>query len=146
MVRIHSFSRLVMHHNEPPQRMSLFELSQWRVSWHNYCMRLCIIYHQPYSTSHPITDATFMHEDMKHYYAPNRQPSKKIFAYIFHDFYDYITFLHTKLIIILLMKHYWKSWKYLLLLFSSFKFDFRVLLEAVSDNRSHLAFSNLEEI
>ena len=39
-----------------------FELSQWRVSWHNYCMRLCIVYHQPYSTSHPITDATFMHE------------------------------------------------------------------------------------
>ena len=39
-----------------------FELSEWHVSWHNYCMRLCIVYHQPYSTSHPITDATFMHE------------------------------------------------------------------------------------
>ena len=25
-------------------------------------MRLCIVYHQPYSTSHPITNATFMHE------------------------------------------------------------------------------------
>ena len=39
-----------------------FELSEWCVSWRNYCMRLCIVYHQPYSTSHPITDATFMHE------------------------------------------------------------------------------------
>ena len=39
-----------------------FELSEWHVSWHNYCMRLCIVYHQPYSTSHPIIDATFMHE------------------------------------------------------------------------------------
>ena len=39
-----------------------FELSEWCVSWHNYCMRLCIVYHQPYSTSHPITDATFMHK------------------------------------------------------------------------------------
>ena len=39
-----------------------FELSEWCVSWHNYCMRLCIVYHQPYSTSHPITNATFMHE------------------------------------------------------------------------------------
>ena len=39
-----------------------FELSEWHVSWHSYCMRLCIVYHQPYSTSHPITDATFMHE------------------------------------------------------------------------------------
>ena len=39
-----------------------FELSEWQVSWHNYCMRLCVVYHQPYSTSHPITDATFMHE------------------------------------------------------------------------------------
>ena len=35
-----------------------FELSEWHVSWHNYC--LCN--HQPYSTSHPITNATFMHE------------------------------------------------------------------------------------
>ena len=24
-----------------------FELSEWCVSWHNYCMRLCIVYHQP---------------------------------------------------------------------------------------------------
>ena len=38
-----------------------FELSERGVSWHNYCMRLCIVYHQPYSTSHPITNATFMH-------------------------------------------------------------------------------------
>ena len=44
------------------QERRSFELSEWRVSWHNYCMRLCIVYHQPYSTSHPITDATFMHE------------------------------------------------------------------------------------
>ena len=39
-----------------------FELSEWHVSWHNYCMRLCTVYHQPYSTPHPITDTTFMHE------------------------------------------------------------------------------------
>ena len=39
-----------------------FELSEWQASWHNYCMRLCIVYHQPYSTSHLITDAIFMHE------------------------------------------------------------------------------------
>ena len=39
-----------------------FELSEWCVSWHNYCMRLCIVYHPPYSTSHPITNATFLHE------------------------------------------------------------------------------------
>ena len=44
------------------QERRSFELSEWHVSWHNYCMRLCIVYHQPYSTSHPITDATFMHE------------------------------------------------------------------------------------
>ena len=31
-------------------------------SWHNYCIRLCIIYHQPYSASHPITDATSIHD------------------------------------------------------------------------------------
>ena len=39
-----------------------FEYSEWHVSWHNYCIRLCIVYHQPYSTSHPINDATFMHD------------------------------------------------------------------------------------
>ena len=31
-------------------------------SWHNHCIRLCIVYHQPYSASHPITDATFIHD------------------------------------------------------------------------------------
>ena len=41
---------------------SSFEYSEWHVSWHNYCVRLCIVYHQPYSASHPITDATFMHD------------------------------------------------------------------------------------
>ena len=41
---------------------SSFEYSEWCVLWHNYCVRLCIIYHQPYSASHPITDATFMHD------------------------------------------------------------------------------------
>ena len=39
-----------------------FELSEWHVSWHNHCMRLCIVYYQPYSTSHLITDARFIHE------------------------------------------------------------------------------------
>ena len=38
------------------------------------------------------------------------------------------------------MKHYWRSWKYLLLLFSGFKLDFKGFIEAVSDNRSHLGF------
>ena len=31
-------------------------------SWHNYCIRLYIVYHQPYSTSHSITDVTFRHD------------------------------------------------------------------------------------
>ena len=55
-----------------------------------------------------------------------------------------LTYLHTILIIILLMRHYWKSWKYPLLLFSSFNLDFKGFTEAVSDNRGHLGFSNLE--
>ena len=38
------------------------------------------------------------------------------------------------------MKHYWKSEKYLLFLYSSFKLDLSVLLESVSDNRSHFGF------
>ena len=38
------------------------------------------------------------------------------------------------------MKHYWRSWKDLLLLFSGFKLDFKGFIEAVSDNRSHLGF------
>ena len=54
-----------------------------------------------------------------------------------------LTYLHTILIIILLMKHYWRSWKYLLLLFGSFKFDFKGFTEAVSDNRGHLGFSKI---
>ena len=39
-----------------------FEYSEWHVSWHNYCIRLHIVYHQPYSTSSPITDTTFLHD------------------------------------------------------------------------------------
>ena len=58
-------------------------------------------------------------------YAPNWQQSKKIFAYVFMTFTAILTYLHTNFIIILLMKHYWKSGKYLLLLYSSFKLDFK---------------------
>ena len=39
-----------------------FEYSEWCVSWHNHCIRLCIVYHQPYSVSHPVTDATFIQD------------------------------------------------------------------------------------
>ena len=53
-----SFQVCKLSHGEK----SSFEYSEWHVSWHNYCVRLCIIYHQPYSASHPITDATFMHD------------------------------------------------------------------------------------
>ena len=45
-----------------------------------------------------------------------------------------LTYLHTILKIILLMKHYWMSWKYLLLLFGSFKQDFKGFTVVVSDN------------
>ena len=53
-----SFQVCKLSHGEK----SSFEYSKWHVSRHNYCVRLCIIYHQPYSASHPITDATFMHD------------------------------------------------------------------------------------
>ena len=42
------------------------------------------------------------------------------------------------------MKHCWKSGKYLLLLYGSFKLVLSVLLEAVSDNRGHLGFFDFE--
>ena len=54
----YSFQVCKLSHGEK----SSFEYSEWHVSWHNYCVRLCIIYHQPYSTTHPITDATFIHD------------------------------------------------------------------------------------
>ena len=31
-------------------------------AWHNHCIRLSIVYHQPYSASYPVTDATFIHD------------------------------------------------------------------------------------
>ena len=73
------------------------------------------------------------------------QPSKKIFAYVFSLFYDYLNLFTYNFNNFLLKKHYWRSWKYLLLLFSSFKLDFNGFTVAVSDNRGHLGFSkNLE--
>ena len=39
-----------------------FEYSEWHISWHNHCIRLCIVYHQPYSVSHPVTNATFIQD------------------------------------------------------------------------------------
>ena len=45
---------------------SSFEYSEWHVSWHNHCIRLHIVYHQPYSASHPVTNATFI-DDFESY-------------------------------------------------------------------------------
>ena len=41
---------------------SSFEYSEWCVSWHNHCITLCIVYHQPYSVSNPVTDPTFIQD------------------------------------------------------------------------------------
>ncbi len=39
-----------------------FEYSEWMVSWNNIKLKLCVIYHIPYSQAHPVSDATFMKE------------------------------------------------------------------------------------
>ncbi len=38
---------------------SSFEYSEYLVTWSNKRLKLCIIYHQPYSQSHPVTNGTF---------------------------------------------------------------------------------------
>ena len=39
-----------------------FQYSEWLLSWLNNRLRLCVIYHPPYSESNPITNRTFMEE------------------------------------------------------------------------------------
>ncbi len=41
---------------------SSFQYSEWRLSWDNNRLRLCVIYHPPYSKSNPVTNKTFMEE------------------------------------------------------------------------------------
>ena len=41
---------------------SSFEYLEWCISWHTHCIRLCIVYHEPYSASHPVTDAAFIQD------------------------------------------------------------------------------------
>ena len=78
-------------------------------------------------------------------YAPNRAAIKENFCIRFFIIYDYLNLFTYDFNNFLLMKHYWRSWKYLLLLFSSFKLDINGFTVAVSDNRGHLGFSkNLE--
>ena len=55
-------SWLVLSVQSVSQWKNSFEYSEWCVSWHNHCIRLCIVYHQPYSVSHPVTDATFIQD------------------------------------------------------------------------------------
>ncbi len=40
----------------------LFEFSEWMVSWENVRIKLCTIYHIPYSQTHPVIDAVFLEE------------------------------------------------------------------------------------
>ncbi len=39
-----------------------FEFSEWIISWQNVRLKVCVVYHIPYSRSHPVTDATFLEE------------------------------------------------------------------------------------
>ena len=39
-----------------------FEFSEWLVEWSNCRLKICIIYRQPYSDSHPVTTSTFFDE------------------------------------------------------------------------------------
>ena len=41
---------------------SSFEFSEWLVQWSNKRLKLCILYHPPYSQSNPITNGTFLDE------------------------------------------------------------------------------------
>ncbi len=43
------------------QKLS-FEFSEWLVQWSNKRLRLCILYHPPYSQSNPISNGTFLDE------------------------------------------------------------------------------------
>ncbi len=35
-----------------------FEFVEWILSWQNVRLKVCTIYHIPYSQAHPVTDAT----------------------------------------------------------------------------------------
>ena len=39
-----------------------FEFSEWNVSWLNNLLKVCIVYHRPYSVSNPVTNSTFISE------------------------------------------------------------------------------------
>ncbi len=41
---------------------SSFEFSEWLVQWSNKRLKLCILYHPPYSQSNPISNGTFLDE------------------------------------------------------------------------------------
>ncbi len=43
------------------QKLS-FEFSEWLVQWSNKRLKLCIVYHPPYSQSNPISNGTFLEE------------------------------------------------------------------------------------
>ncbi len=47
--------------------MSSFEYSEWLLSWKNVRIKLCIIYHIPYSQSHPVSDAVFLEEIQEYF-------------------------------------------------------------------------------
>ncbi len=44
-----------------------FEFSEWIISWQNIKLKVCMIYHIPYSKNHPVTDATFIEEIQEYF-------------------------------------------------------------------------------
>ncbi len=44
-----------------------FEYSEWIISWKNVRIKLCTIYHIPYSQAHPISDAVFLEEIQEYF-------------------------------------------------------------------------------